>query len=616
NESLIRTIPFGINIVDEEGNILFISENLRTTFDGSDIGKKCWSLYKDNKEQCTGCPLHKGITIGETEYYVTDDVMGGKTYQISHTGMMFQGKLSMLEIFQDITDRKKSELKIKTLGAVVEQSPSMTVITDQNGKIEYINSVFNTFMQYSLADIVGKDPWIFNLKRHTPESYKAMWDSLRQGDVWKTEFQNRKKDGTPYWEEVTAFALKDDHGNICNYIIITNDNTERKRLLDELILAKEHAEESDRLKSAFLCNMSHEIRTPMNGILGFADLLKEQELSGEQKASYIEIIKKSGARMLNVINDIIEISKIEAGLVKVNTEESNISEQLEFIYSFFKLEVEAKGMKIVLRNMLSFRDSHLMTDREKLYAILTNLVKNAIKFTRMGSIELGCARKGDFIEFYLRDTGVGILFEQQQLIFERFRQASESLAREYEGAGLGLAISKEYVEMLGGRIWLESELGRGSVFYFTLPYIKSKVVDAILPDVTSHLSNDHFVNDLLVLIAEDDSISDRLLCELIQPFCFKILEAKTGYEAVEACKNNPDIDLILMDILMPEMNGYDAIREIRKFNKDVIIIAQTAYGLLGDRRKAMEAGSNDYIPKPISKDELMTILKMHLKTSI
>ena len=492
----------------------------------------------------------------------------------------------------------------------------MTVITDQNGKIEYINSVFNTFMQYSLADIVGKDPWIFNLKRHTPESYKAMWDSLRQGDVWKTEFQNRKKDGTPYWEEVTAFALKDDHGNICNYIIITNDNTERKRLLDELILAKEHAEESDRLKSAFLCNMSHEIRTPMNGILGFADLLKEQELSGEQKASYIEIIKKSGARMLNVINDIIEISKIEAGLVKVNTEESNISEQLEFIYSFFKLEVEAKGMKIVLRNMLSFRDSHLMTDREKLYAILTNLVKNAIKFTRMGSIELGCARKGDFIEFYLRDTGVGILFEQQQLIFERFRQASESLAREYEGAGLGLAISKEYVEMLGGRIWLESELGRGSVFYFTLPYIKSKVVDAILPDVTSHLSNDHFVNDLLVLIAEDDSISDRLLCELIQPFCFKILEAKTGYEAVEACKNNPDIDLILMDILMPEMNGYDAIREIRKFNKDVIIIAQTAYGLLGDRRKAMEAGSNDYIPKPISKDELITILKMHLKTSI
>ena len=241
-----------------------------------------------------------------------------------------------------------------------------------------------------------------------------------------------------------------------------------------LRIAKEKAEESDRLKSAFLANMSHEIRTPMNGILGFAELLKEPELSGEQQQKYIGIIEKSGARMLNIINDIVNISKIEAGLMKLEMKESNINEQIEYIYNFFKPEMEAKGIKFSLKNTLPAKEAIIKTDREKLYAILANLVKNAIKYTNEGSIEIGydiaAMEHAPLLQFYVKDTGIGVLKDRQEAIFERFIQADIEDKNARQGAGLGLAISKSYVEMLGGQIWVESEDGVGSTFYFSLPF--------------------------------------------------------------------------------------------------------------------------------------------------
>ena len=247
-------------------------------------------------------------------------------------------------------------------------------------------------------------------------------------------------------------------------------NREKEKRAEELIIAKEHAEESDRLKSAFLANMSHEIRTPMNGILGFAELLKEPDLTSEEQQEYIQIIEKSGARMLNIINDIVDISKIEAGLMIVNNKDTNINEKIEFIYIFFKPQVEEKGMQFFFKNTLPTKEATIRTDSEKVYSILTNLVKNAIKYSKEGAIEFGYIKKDETLEFYVKDTGIGIGQEHQKIIFDRFRQASESLFRKYEGAGLGLSISKAYVEMLGGKIWVESEEGIGSTFYFTLPY--------------------------------------------------------------------------------------------------------------------------------------------------
>ena len=245
---------------------------------------------------------------------------------------------------------------------------------------------------------------------------------------------------------------------------------EKKQMVEELVSAKEKAEESDRLKSAFLANMSHEIRTPMNGILGFSALLKEPDLSGELQKEYINIIEKSGARMLNIINDIVDISKLEAGLMKVNTTLSNVNDQMEYIFNFFKPEVEAKGIQLVMNNTLPDHLANIHTDKEKLFAILTNLVKNAVKYSSKGTIEFGYIKKHSELEFYVKDSGIGIPKDRLQAIFERFIQADISDVMARQGAGLGLAITKAYIEMLGGKIWVESQEGVGSTFYFTLPY--------------------------------------------------------------------------------------------------------------------------------------------------
>lgn len=242
-----------------------------------------------------------------------------------------------------------------------------------------------------------------------------------------------------------------------------------KERTNQLQKAKERAEQSDKLKSAFLANMSHEIRTPMNGILGFAELLKEPLLSNEQQQKYVEIIEKSGERMLNIINDIVDISRIEAGLMDITLKESDVNEQLDYIYKFFNPQVKTKGMQLKPPVLLLTGKSVIVTDREKLFAILTNLVKNAIKYSNEGSVEFGCIEKQSKLEFFVRDTGIGIPRDRQHAIFERFIQADIEDRDARQGAGLGLAISKAYVEMLGGNIWVESEMDKGSVFYFTLP---------------------------------------------------------------------------------------------------------------------------------------------------
>jgi len=241
----------------------------------------------------------------------------------------------------------------------------------------------------------------------------------------------------------------------------------------QLLQAKEKAEESDRLKSAFLANMSHEIRTPMNGILGFSELLKEPDLSSEEQQEYLSLIEKSGVRMLNIINDIVDISKIEAGLVQTNLTQLSINEVFHFISKFFANEVEQKGLVLQITNQLHDEEALITTDREKVYVILTNLVKNAIKFTAKGKIEIGCIKKNDCLEFFVCDTGIGILQHRQSAIFDRFVQSDLADKMAYQGAGLGLSIAKAYVEMLGGNIWVESAEGVGSTFRFTLPVKKT-----------------------------------------------------------------------------------------------------------------------------------------------
>ena len=411
--------------------------------------------------------------------------------------------------------------------------------------------------------------------------------------------------------KVNLTPIVDEEGKVTNVVFQSIDLTDLKEAEKELIKAKERAEESDRLKSAFLANMSHEIRTPMNGILGFSNLLKNPELSGKQQQKYVGIIEKSGARMLGIINDIISISKIESGLMEVNKRDLNINEHIEYIYNFFKPEVEGKSMQLLFRNHLPSKEAIINSDSEKVYAILTNIVKNAIKYSEKGTIEVGYTKKGNYIEFYVKDTGIGIPKDRKEAIFERFIQADIADKNAYQGAGLGLSISKAYVEMLDGKIWVESEEGNGSTFYFTLPYnTKPKKGNASINEILD-AQNITSIKKLKILIVEDDETSAELISIIVQEIGKVIINARTGIESIEACKKNPDIDLILMDIQMPEMNGYEATREIRKFNKDVVIIAQTAYALEGDKEKSIAAGCNDYIPKPINQELLFELISKH-----
>ena len=386
---------------------------------------------------------------------------------------------------------------------------------------------------------------------------------------------------------------------------------ERKKMIQDLVAAKEKAEESDRLKSAFLANMSHEIRTPMNGIMGFAELLKEPKLSGEEQQMFIEIIEKSGERMLNIINDLINISKIESGQMEVYISETNINEQLEFLYNFFKLEAKQKNLKLTVNCPVSNSKATILTDREKVYAILTNLIKNAIKFTKSGSIDFGYQLAENKLIFYIKDTGIGIPLNKQKSVFERFVQADSGKSDVYEGAGLGLAISKAYVEMLGGQIWLESENGKGTCFFFTLPV--SINPEIVVPDIKNirKLDNLNRMN-ATILIAEDDDTSIMFLTYILKNSYLMLLFAKTGNEAIELCRNRQDIDVVLMDISMPDIDGYTASKIIKEFRPALTIIAQTAFALDEEKEKYSDI-FDDYLTKPIKADELKQKIKRYLK---
>lgn len=360
-------------------------------------------------------------------------------------------------------------------------------------------------------------------------------------------------------------------------------------------------------------NMSHEIRTPMSGILGFTELLSRPMLSGEEKEGYLEIIKSSGQRMLNTVNDIIEVSKIETGQVRVNFTPVDLCQSVHEIFSFFKNEVEKKGLELIA----DFEENReiIETDPTKFNSILSNLIKNAIKFTDTGYIKVGCRKEQDEIIFYVEDSGIGIPENRQEAVFNRFEQAEIGNSRAFQGSGLGLSIVKSYTEMLGGKIWLESEPGKGSKFFFTIPY-KSTHTDSA-PTRSGEISELELLKarQLTILIADDEKDTDLLLTILLNDIAKKFLSASNGIEAVEICKNNPDIDLIMMDLKMPEMDGLEATRRIREFNKKVIIIAQTAFAFRDDSKKALEAGCSEYISKPFNEKTLFRVISKAINNS-
>ncbi|MEI7522905.1 MAG: PAS domain S-box protein [Mariniphaga sp.] len=388
---------------------------------------------------------------------------------------------------------------------------------------------------------------------------------------------------------------------------VNMDVTEKKKIMEDLITAKEQAEESDKLKTSFLNNISHEIRTPFNGILGFLSMLQYDDLNATERDEYIDIINQSADRLMNTINDIVDLSQIQTGLMKLSVSETDIRTLVDELAGRLKLEADKKGLKFNVNYDLIGSGEHFSTDSKKLTAILSHLIGNAIKFTRTGSIELSILGNYHNLEFCVKDTGIGISKDKQELIFSQFIQADHSSTRKFEGSGLGLTIARAYVEMLKGKLWLESEEGIGSSFYFNIPNSTISVLKEMII-APQHVLQDDSTKKLKILIAEDDEASALFLSVLVKPFSKEILKVNSGHEAVETCRINPDLDLILMDIRMPVMNGYEATRQIRKFNSNVVIIAQTAFALSGDNEKSLDAGCNDYISKPIHKDKLQMLI--------
>lgn len=381
----------------------------------------------------------------------------------------------------------------------------------------------------------------------------------------------------------------------------------------QLSSALAKAKESDRLKSAFLSNMSHEIRTPMNGIIGFCSLLTEPNLPVEKRKDYSEIIINSSNQLLSIINDILDISRIEAGMAEVNNTHVIVDSLLKNIESFYTPKALEKNLKFVVISRLNTEHNNILTDRGKLQEIIDNLVSNAFKFTDEGYVTLSCEKTGEQIRFYVEDSGIGIEESFHSKVFERFSQVDFGDSRTYRGTGLGLSITKGLVELLGGQIEFSSTLGKGSIFSFTIPYIP------YYPEPPNNLNNDMaaFAHDVLanvkILIAEDETVNYQYLVELFTGSKAIIYHASNGKEAVSICKEHPELNFILMDIKMPLMNGLEATRQIRKFRPNLPIIAQTAYALSGDWKLALEAGCTDYLAKPITKKSILDSIAKHVR---
>lgn len=378
-----------------------------------------------------------------------------------------------------------------------------------------------------------------------------------------------------------------------------------KKTFKELIKAKERAEEANKLKTAFLSNMSHEVRTPMNGIIGFTNLLKSQKLSQSEGEKFINIIQASGKRLVNLIEDIINISKIETHQMQVYKSEFNLNEDLFNIYNMHKPAALDKGIEIIFESCLQ-ENQMIYTDREKLNSIVSNLIKNAVKYTEEGKIDIKCTKSDDDFRFVITDTGIGIPPDRLDAIFDYFVQADVADKMARQGAGLGLTIAKEYIQMLGGKITLDSKENEGTTVSFSIPFGANKNADL---ESNSNSIHKTLEKKLKILIAEDDEVSRIYLKLILEKYASEILVAHNGKEAVNYCKDNSDIDMVLMDIKMPEYTGYQAIEKIREFNSKVFIIAQTAYGLGGDKQKLLNIGCNEYLSKPIDEDDLDRVLQ-------
>ncbi len=512
---------------------------------------------------------------------------------------------------QDITTKKTMELELsesrKVYKSLNEQLPVGVYRANRNRSITFANKALARVLGHDKPEKLNglKFPDAFLLKEIDVEI-----PFLSTNETFESEFKLVKSNGEKIWvRQITR--LINFRGT--EYIDgVVEDITKMKQAQFELIKAKEKAEESDMLKSAFLANMSHEIRTPMNGIIGFAELIQLPNIKEDKKKQYTSIIKDRSIDLLQIIDEILDISKIESGQVERLDNVFSLNELINEVHLHYaeRLDIIGKShIALSFKTGMTDAQDYILSDDSKIRQILFNLIDNALKFTDEGEVEFGYYIEMNRLLFYVRDTGIGIPLSKKEIIFKPFRQSDESSTRKYGGTGLGLSISKGLIEVLGGKIWFETKQNSGSTFHFNLPYFPaSKPIDFI--DKTSGKQNYNWQGKK-ILIVEDDPTSINYIHEVLAPTGADIYKAVNGKEAMNVC-DTMQPELILMDIQLPEMNGYDATERIKRLYPNIKVIAQTAYAMEEDRHKALQAGCVDYITKPLKRNALLTMLSQHI----
>lgn len=549
---------------------------------------------------------------------------GIKTYEV-HVYLLPDKKNAFL-YFNLLSDHKLSDLNFEMLGGwghaigivdskfkiLVNQLPLGVYRTDVNGNFIFVNPFLAKLLEFNSVEELYKinvsDIFV------NPDDRTIQLEKWKKSIINSEEVELRTKTGRHLFVRDIGLSILNKKGSIEYFDGIIEDITDSVIMKEELTRTRDKALESDRLKTTFLTNMSHEIRTPMNSILGFSSMLKRKGIHHHRREQYLDIIISRGQHLMQILNDILDITRIEEDQIQTNSILFNLNQLLEDLYQNVDIELKAskKNIRLSLETPLAEEDSLIIADNHHLSKIFINLLNNSVKFTEEGLIEFGYKIDSEkYLTFYVKDTGMGISPELHETVFRRFRQGDESFTRIHGGLGLGLAICKGLTKLVGGKIWLESDGHSGSTFYFTISYSRH-INEEHHIEHTSLIGNSLFWENKHVLIVEDDPGSFEYLNEILSLTGCNVLHASNGREAMEIYYKNHPIDLILLDIQLPEIDGYQLAQTIRVHNSHIPIIAQTAHALSEDKRKCIEAGCNSYITKPISYDMLIDTLKEFL----
>jgi len=622
---IIDLVPSYIFAKDVDGQFLLVNKALAEVFgmDPSDIKGKTDKDYGASEEQIKGyraadLTVIEGGTplqIPEEQVRRKDGTLGWfQTVKIpyKHPGW---NKPAILGVATEITERKQIEDELRKseerFRKLFELHTAVKLMIDlDNGEIVDANNAAAEYYGFHVHQL--RKMTLADISTISSEKMQTRLEKAKNGERTFFESVHRLSDGS--LRDVEIFTSRIDLEGHSYLHSIVHDITEKKKILTDLIVAKEKAEESDKLKTAFLHNISHEIRTPMNAIVGFNSLLESSELSGETRKQYVDIVSQSCNQLLSIISDIVEISNIETGLARVTHEKVNLRSLISNLYEQYSLRARLDNISFIKSIALDDSSALIISDEVKLIQVISNLLNNSFKFTKKGSIEFGYTLKDDFIQFFVKDTGIGISDDNQSKIFDRFFQVENSASYKTGGTGLGLSISKAYVELMGGKIWTISQPGKGSTFYFTLPYIRVDEDKTVGKQLEKGVNID-IIHGKSILIAEDNDFNFLLLNEMLAEHNINIIRALNGIDAVNACDNKNKIDLVLMDIKMPGMDGYSATAQIRKNRPEIPVIAVTAYVQEIDREKILASGFSGYISKPIDKNQLQEILETYLVLS-